>query len=105
MVEVRALGAHFNLLQTPILGRRPQQRRPPLLSIMHQDIYSMSLVHDLGLFPLPRPPARRRRRHLSAFAPRQPPHATATQYTLEAKNDVWVACRARTQTFGAGFQR
>ena len=50
MVEVRRFGARFNLLRTLIHGRPPGQRRPPQLSLMHQDIHWMFLVHEICFF-------------------------------------------------------
>ena len=50
MVEVRRFGARFNLLRNSIHGRRPQQQRSPQLSLMHQDIRWVFLVHDICLF-------------------------------------------------------
>ena len=55
MVEVRRLGARFNLLQTPIHGRRPRQQQPQQLSLMHQDIHRMFLMHEIYLFLCPTP--------------------------------------------------
>ena len=66
---VRRLGAHLNLLRTPIQGRRARQRRPPQLSLMHQDIRWMFLMHETCLFPAPRLPVRRR--HLPSTATRR----------------------------------
>ena len=61
----------------------------------------MSLVYDLGFLLLSRPPARHHRCCSPAVARRQPLQTTATQRALDAKWDLWVACRARTQRSGA----
>lgn len=62
-----AQSAQLNLPQTSIPDRRSRERRPPLLSFMHQKILVMYLVHDICLFPHLRPPAHCRRRRFPAF--------------------------------------
>ena len=58
MVEVRTLGARFNLLQTPIHSHHLQQRRPPLLHATHHVIAPCfySCAHQPPAAATPCPP-------------------------------------------------
>ena len=100
-----SLGARFDLVHRRIHGRRPRQRQPPRLPLMHQDIRWMFLVRGMRFFfcpapasPLPSPPFAQGRRL-------QPPLARETSQDTGAAWTVQVVCKASTQTTGAVLEQ
>lgn len=104
LVELRGRGARLELPHTAIHGRRLRRQRPPQPIYMHQGIHWMSLVHDLCFFSSPRPSTRRRRRRLTDVAHSQLRPTTTTHNDTGPTYSVWVVCRARTQSLGAGLE-
>ncbi|KIP10228.1 hypothetical protein PHLGIDRAFT_266378 [Phlebiopsis gigantea 11061_1 CR5-6] len=64
----------------------------------------MSLVHHLCFLSPLRPSAHRSRRHLTDVDRSRPRPTTTTHDDTGPLYNVWVACRARIETLGAGME-